>query len=247
MQLKKFLGQNFLQDHNILRKEAELAEVEGKTVLEIGPGDGRLTEKLLFHKPKKLTVVEKDTRFAELLKDKFGDTIEILNADFLDTTLDNFEVIIGNIPYNITSPIIFKIATMQFERALLMVQKEFAEKMIATANKSNYGRLSVTAQLAFEITLIQIVPAHLFVPKPKVDSAIIILEKNMQITEKDEEVIRYLFQHRNQNAKNALKHSKKFSEEKLSLLGDYAARRVRTLTKEECLEISKRLAQHGII
>ncbi len=236
---KKSLGQNFLQDHNILRKEAELAKVEGKVVLEIGPGDGRLTEKILAQKPKKLIVVEKDDRFVKLLSEKFGDAVEVVHADFLETELDGIDIVIGNIPYNITSPIIFKIAKMSFERALFMVQKEFAEKMVAIVNESNYGRLSVTAQLAFHVKLVQIVPAHLFIPKPRVDSAIILLEKNIQITKEDEIVIMALFQHRNQNAKNALKHSKKFNDEMLNKLGEYAKRRVRTLAKEECLEISR--------
>lgn len=244
MQLKKSLGQNFLQDHNILRKEAELAKAQGKTVLEIGPGDGRLTEKLLAHKPKRLIAVEKDRRFAQMLKEKFDGHIEIINADFLETNFDSetIEVIIGNIPYNITSPIIFKIALMPFHRAVLMVQKEFAQKMIAKPNEKNYGRLSVTAQLAFNIKFIQTVPAHLFIPKPKVDSAIICLEKNnLAITLHDEEIIRLLFQHRNQTVRNALKHSKKFDDTMLANLGDYTKRRVRTLAKEECLEIAKLL------
>ena len=241
MQLKKSLGQNFLQDHNILRKEAELAKVEGKTVLEVGPGDGRLTEKLLAHNPKRLIVIEKDTRFSELLKEKFGEKIEVKNADFLETNFSEVDVIVGNIPYNITSLIIFKIAKMRFERAILMVQKEFAEKMVAKPNESNYGRLSVTAQLAFKVKLVQTVSAHLFIPKPKVDSAIIILEKNIRISEEDEIVITALFQHRNQSVRNALKHSKKFDEGHIARVGELLKRRVRTLTKEECLEISKRL------
>jgi len=238
--LKKSLGQNFLNDQNILRKEVAIAEVTGKTVLEIGPGDGRLTEKILDANPEKLIAVEKDHELAKMLKEKFkGDErVEIIEADFLEfepetgNKAKKYDVIIGNIPYYISSQIIFRLKDFAFGRAVMIIQKEFAEKMIAKPNDSNYGRLSVTAQLAFTVQLIQKVPKHLFTPAPKVDSAMIMLRKNMVTTEKDEEIIRILFQHKNQSVKKALGHEGKVAPEK------FAGRRVRTLTKEECLEIA---------
>lgn len=234
--LKKSLGQNFLNDQNILRKEVAIAEVAGKTVLEIGPGDGRLTEKILDANPKKLVAVEKDHELAKMLKAKFAgdERVEIIEADFLEFKPETkkFDVIIGNIPYYISSQIIFRLKDFVFGRAVIIIQKEFAEKMIAKPNDSNYGRLSVTAQLAFTVQLIQKVPKHLFTPAPKVDSAMIMLRKNMVTSEKDEEIIRILFQHKNQSVKKALGHEGKVAPEK------FAARRVRTLTKEECLEIA---------
>jgi 16S rRNA (adenine1518-N6/adenine1519-N6)-dimethyltransferase len=237
---KKYLGQNFLKDANILRKEVAVAEVTGKTVLEIGPGDGRLTEKILEASPKKIIAVEKDTELAEMLNGKFAGEkkITIINEDFLELEPAKFkvDVIIGNIPYYISSQIIFGINKYFFRNAVFIVQKEFAEKMIAKPNESNYGRLSVTAQLAFNVKIIQKVPRHLFYPIPKVDSAMILLKPTgNKLLEKDEEIIRLLFQHRNQTVKNALGHVGFIAPEK------FATRRVRTLTREECLEISKGL------
>lgn len=243
---RKHLGQNFLKDANILRKEVGIGEVGGKTVLEIGAGDGRLTEKIIEGRALKVLAVEKDKELATILEDRFDENphVEIINADFLkiephDIGDENgsIDVIIGNIPYYISSAIIFRLKDYEFERAVLIVQKEFAEKMIAKPNESNYGRLSVTAQLAFEIELVQKVPRYLFSPTPKVDSMMIILRKTKSgttITKHDEEIIRILFQHKNQSVRNALKHA----HAGINAPEEFAKRRVRTLTKEECLEIA---------
>jgi 16S rRNA (adenine1518-N6/adenine1519-N6)-dimethyltransferase len=246
LRLSKKLGQNFLKDDNILRQEVAFANVGNRTVLEIGPGDGRLTEKILDANPKHLTAVEKDSRFAAVLREKFKAhaNVEIIEGDFLETDFSKrkFDVIIGNIPYYISSAIVFSLPGISFERAFLMVQKEFAEKMVAKPNESNYGRLSVTAQLNFSVKYLRTVPKGVFVPVPKVDSALIELTKNdVKISAFDEDVVRFLFQHKNQTVRNALIHSKKFSKEELEKPGDYLKRKVRTLTKEECLEISKLL------
>jgi len=241
---KKSLGQCFLEDRNILKLEAELAKVEGKTVLEIGAGDGRLTEAILAKKPKKIFAVELDPGFAVLLREKFtGKPVEIIEADVMEAELPAFEVALGNIPYYISSGIIFKLAPMHFEHAVLMVQKEFAKKMAARPGDSNYGRLSVTSQLCFTVKYERMVPRHLFRPMPKVDSAIIILmPTGKKLTQLEENVIRWLFQHKNRTVRNALTSSKMFDDSELAKLGSFLKRRPRTLSGEECLEIARLLS-----
>jgi 16S rRNA (adenine1518-N6/adenine1519-N6)-dimethyltransferase len=247
LRAKKSLGQNFLTDQNILRKEAALLDPAGRTVLEIGPGDGRLSERILELEPKRLFLVEKDGRMVRILNDKFcgcGEQVIVINADVLEAELPDAELIAGNIPYYITSQIIFRIAKMKFERAVLIVQKEFAQRMAATPKDKNYGRLSVTAQLAFHVELVQLVPRHLFRPTPKVDSAMIILKPTGRtLTQFEENVIRCLFTHKNKTVRNALLDSKMFEEEEVGedKLGAFSKRRVRTLTKEEVLEVAKLL------
>jgi 16S rRNA (adenine1518-N6/adenine1519-N6)-dimethyltransferase len=238
--LRKRLGQCFLKDRNILKLEARLAAVEGKQVLEIGAGDGRLTEVLLEHRPKKIIAVEKDAHFARMLKEKFaGGQVEIIEEDFLKIRIPKVEVVVGNIPYYISSDIIFSIGETGFERAVLMVQKEFAQKMVAKPGDRNYGRLSVTAQIHFNIKVERTVLRHLFRPVPKVDSAIVILKPTgASLNQFQENVIRYLFQHRNKTVRNALLDSKMFEKEELRVLGVFAKRRVKTLSKGECLEIA---------
>ncbi|MBS3067175.1 ribosomal RNA small subunit methyltransferase A [Candidatus Micrarchaeota archaeon] len=234
--MRKFkkLGQVFLNNPKILENEVRLAQVEGKTVLEIGPGDGRLTQRILDCNPKKLIAIEKDTRFVELLKEKFSSDyrIEIVNADFLEYEIPEVDVIIGNIPYYISSPIIFKLKDLKFEHAVLMVQREFAEKMVAKPNDRNYGRLSVTSQIFFNVEYLRTVQKMSFSPIPKVDSALIrIKPTGVKLSKFEEDIIRNLFQHKNKTVKNALK--------------DYGIndnRRVRTLTKEECLQIAAEVA-----
>ena len=241
---KKSLGQCFLEDRNILRLEAELAKVEGKAVLEIGAGDGRLTEAILAKKPKKIIAVELDPGFATLLREKFaGKPVEIIEADVMEAELPAFEVALGNIPYYISSGIIFKLAPLQFERAILMVQKEFAQKMAAKPGDSDYGRLSVTSQMCFTVKYERMVPRHLFRPMPKVDSAIIILTPTGRaLTQLEENVIRWLFQHKNRTVRNALTSSKMFDDAELAKLGAFLKRRPRTLGGEECLEIARLLS-----
>jgi 16S rRNA (adenine1518-N6/adenine1519-N6)-dimethyltransferase len=244
VQRRKSLGQHFLEDRNILALEAKLAAPQGKTVLEIGSGDGRLTDAILALKPKRLICVEKDARFAALLRKKYAGSksIEVIQADFLAADPPPFDVALGNIPYYISSDIVFRLALMHFERAVLMVQKEFAQKMAAKPGDRNYGRLSVTSQLAFGITLERTVLRHLFRPVPEVDSAIIILKPTgIRLTQFQENLIRSLFQHKNKTIRNALVDSGMFDDGEIRRLGALARRRARTLSKEECLEIARLL------
>jgi 16S rRNA (adenine1518-N6/adenine1519-N6)-dimethyltransferase len=244
---KKSLGQNFLQDHNILRKEVELADVRGKKVLEIGPGDGRLTRHILKAKPKKLTAIEKDSELAQKLMQEFSSKIEkglleIIEGDFLKAELPDFDVVIGNIPYYISSPIIFRLKDYDFEKAILIVQKEFAIKMIEGAGSSNYGRLSVTSQVFFRVKIMQIVQKELFSPQPKVDSAMIMLfPTGKNISKFQEDVIRWLFSHKNKTLRNALLDSGKLGKEDIEDLGEILVRKVRTLEVDEVLEIATKL------
>lgn len=240
MKLSKKLGQHFLRDRNILAKEVKLAGVEGRVVLEIGPGDGRLTEEILRAGAKKIYVVEKDSRFAGYLREKFlgEDKIKVMEDDFLKIKIpEDVEVILGNIPYYISSKIIFELKNTDVKRAVFVVQKEFAEKMIANAGESNYGRLSVTSQLSFDVNLVQKVPKHLFDPPPKVDSAIIVLKpKKRKLNENEENLIRTLFQHKNKKIRNSLPN----------VSDKWADKRPRELSPIEVLNLIKDYSENSI-
>ena len=110
---KKSLGQNFLNDKKIINKISELGEISNNDlVIEVGPGTGNLTEKLLEKEPRELIVIEKDKRLLELLNNKFGDKIIIFNEDMMNFPFDNYinknTIIFGNLPYNISTQILAK-------------------------------------------------------------------------------------------------------------------------------------------
>ena len=179
---KKSLGQNFLIDHNILEAIVNTINIENKTVLEIGPGTGNLTNYILKKKPKKVLVVEKDYKLAEQLRNKFSSNLQIINNDVLninETNLFKEKVIVfGNLPYNISTEILSKwIINLKdnfwFEALVLMFQKEVADRIISNFNNSKYGRLSILANWKLNINKISDIKPNSFQPKPKVESSLL--------------------------------------------------------------------------
>ena len=150
---KKSLGQNFLIDDNILSKIIEIGQIsKNDIVLEIGPGTGNLTEKIIKKNPKKFFVVEKDENLSNLLKEKFGNKINIINNDILkcynDFLFDTPVKVFGNLPYNISTKILIsmiKINNLEnfFKKFIFIFQKEVADRIVANENTKNYGRLSI--------------------------------------------------------------------------------------------------------
>ncbi|VVB56685.1 putative ribosomal RNA small subunit methyltransferase A [uncultured archaeon] len=222
-ELKKSRSQNFLTDARVLEGEAEALDVKGEAVLEIGAGDGRLSERILQRGPASLLLVEMDGRWAEYLRQKFrGEPrVQVVEADFLSlpdtlapagpSTPSSFSRIAGNIPYQITSPILLKLGRMKFAKAVLCVQKEVAERLAAPAGSSEYGRLSVYAQLRFEMQILEQVPRTSFTPPPKVDSAILCLTPKSGVEALPphlDALTAALFSHRLQSAAGALVHAR---------------------------------------
>jgi 16S rRNA (adenine1518-N6/adenine1519-N6)-dimethyltransferase len=178
---KKY-GQVFLTDKNIASKEIRLLGTNtGDHVLEIGPGSGILTD-ILLAETIKLTAIEPDHRFYETLKIKYFDLIksgkfEIIKESFLDTKPSYFNHIIGNIPYNISSQILFKLLDFDFESSILMVQKEFAQRLVAKPGTKDYSRLTVNSGVRSSIKILFNVTRKAFSPVPGVDSAVIFIKK----------------------------------------------------------------------
>ena len=190
---KKSLGQNFLKSVLAINKIIEAGEITKEdTILEIGPGKGVLTEKLL-EKAGRVIAVEKDKDLIELLSEKFKEEIEkgklvLLNKDILEVQVKDLNFltankkffsfpykIIANIPYNITGAILEKFLTEENkpERMVLMVQKEVAERIVAKDKKESL--LSISVKLYGNPKIIMKVPKRYFSPSPKVDSAVILI------------------------------------------------------------------------
>ena len=182
---KKSLGQNFLIDKNIINKIIKVADIKkNKTIMEIGPGYGNLTESILSLMPKKILAVEKDKELFLFLKDKYKNlkNIEIINRDILDLiNLENFEknvTVFGNLPYNISTKILASLITLNqwppwYDKLIFMFQKEVANRILAKTYSKEYGRLSVLANWRFNIKKHFDISKNCFFPKPKVDSTLL--------------------------------------------------------------------------
>ena len=185
MRAKKSLGQNFLNSDEALSNIVKHGEVSEKDiVLEIGPGTGNLTSKLLERNPKHLLVIEKDKDLADLLNNKFGKKIEIINDDILNCYKDfHFNVpikVFGNLPYNISTKILTSFVKInnlkkKYEKFVLIFQKEVADRIIAEENSKYYGRLSIIASWKMKKFKITDIDPKFFSPKPKVWSTLLVL------------------------------------------------------------------------
>jgi 16S rRNA (adenine1518-N6/adenine1519-N6)-dimethyltransferase len=215
----KHFGQNYLTDKNILRKIAEeINPDQDDNLVEIGPGTGALTE-FLYEKNKNFTAVEIDTRVIEELKTRFPG-INIIRDDFLDTDLTPlYEIrnkklrIAGNIPYNITSPIVFKLikSSNLVEDAVLLVQHEVALRMSADRGTKDYGIFSVLLKYFTEVKYCFKVSPNVFFPRPKVSSAVVhIYMKKDYVKETDDmfiKIVKAAFGKRRKTLKNSLASS----------------------------------------
>ncbi len=184
--LKKF-GQHFLTDLSVLQSIADaIAPTDADTVLEIGPGRGALTD-LLVPRARRVVAVELDRALAAQLVERYrgNPKVSIVQEDILETDIrslvgDDY-ILAGNVPYYITTPIIFKsIEPPVSRRSVFLVQREVAHRMAANANDDDYGALTVNVAATSEVEIIREVPPGSFSPPPKVESAVIRLKPRAQ-------------------------------------------------------------------
>jgi len=180
---KKSLGQNFLTDKNVIRKIINSTKIDGKDIIEIGPGTGALTEEILKREPKSLSLIEKDKHLVDKLKLKYlkNRLVKIYNADVLNFNLEKIckknTTIFGNLPYNISSQILVKLLRFQwlpnYNDVIFMFQKELGEKIIGRFPSKKYGRISILTNFKLDIIKSFLVSPNCFFPKPKVNSMVI--------------------------------------------------------------------------
>ena len=261
--LNKNLGQNYLIDENKRNQIVNFGEIdEDDIILEIGPGIGTLTIELA-KKAKKVIAIEQDGNICKILTERLKnekiDNVELINDDALKTDFPKFNKIISNLPYQISSPITFKFLDYDFDLAILMYQKEFADRMNGEVGSKNYSRLSAMLYFKCNVETLTNVSSESFIPKPKIDSTVVKLTpKENKIEDIDFETYsnftKALFQHRNKKIRNALIDSrhiisnidKKVLKQRLNSieddeLNDYLSKRVIVLKPEEILYISKEL------
>jgi 16S rRNA (adenine1518-N6/adenine1519-N6)-dimethyltransferase len=240
--MKRSLGQNFLIDNNVATREVQYAKISKEDiVLEVGPGSGILT-RLLAEKAKKVIAIEIDEKIIRNLKDKLPNNVELIHNDILKVdfdTLTKFNKIVSNLPFQISSPVTFKFLEYSFTLAVLIYQKEFADRMNAFPGSKNYSRLSVGVYYKAKCELLETIPKTCFKPQPKVDSCAVrlIKRKTLPFIVIDEsfffELTKNLFNHRRKKIKNILNNLYRIHDDL-----PFLEKRVEELTPEQIGELS---------
>ena len=178
---KKSLGQNFLYDKNVINKIINASKINSNDeVLEIGPGTGNLTRSIIYQKPKKIYVIEKDESLANILKKQFSNKINLISKDILKIPNDFYSkkkfLILGNLPYNISTKILSNLclnSELKVSKMIFMFQKEVAERILADVNSKEYSRITVLSKWKFDIKKVSDVKPNSFFPRPKVHSTVL--------------------------------------------------------------------------
>ena len=259
----KSLGQNFLIDDSVLNDIVSGAEVdENDLVIEIGPGVGSLTAQLL-KKAKKVVAVELDNDLIPILEAELGqyETFSLIHKDALKVAFnevmgDEESVkLVANLPYYVTTPIIVNLLkkNYNFKSLTIMIQKEVAERINAEPNCKEYGSISLLVQYYCDTKIVRKVPPACFIPRPKVDSIVIRLdrlpEKRVKVQDEDLmfEIIRHSFNMRRKTLWNATKFlgmKKEVLEKAYEEAGIDPKRRGETLSLEEFAALSDKITEY---
>lgn len=259
-EFKKALGQNFLIDGNIIRKIAEESGItKDTTVMEIGPGIGTLTEELAKH-AKKVIAFELDESLTEIHKETLGshDNVEVIYKDFMDASVDEIKALTGgafkvcaNLPYYVTTPILTFLleSRLDIDSITVMVQKEVAQRIVADEKSKDYGSISVFTRAYGDARIAFNVSKDCFYPKPKVDSAVLYIEKKKKDLANEElflKIIRAAFMKRRKTLANALFNSevgidKKDTVAALKAIGKGENARAEELSFDDFVSITRDL------
>lgn len=213
-QPRKRFGQNFLVDHRIINQIiSTISPKNDDSIIEIGPGKGAITFPIIKHLDH-LSAIEIDRDLISILKSKEQEKLTIFQADALTfdfSQISNKLRVIGNLPYNISSPLLFHL--LDYRKQIIdmtfMLQKEVVDRIVAPPGSKTYGRLSVMMQAFYEVELMFVVPKESFEPQPKIESAILYLKTREQPLVKNskplEEIVKLAFSQRRKTLKNCLK------------------------------------------
>jgi 16S rRNA (adenine1518-N6/adenine1519-N6)-dimethyltransferase len=243
---KKRLGQHFTVDMDLLQRLVSHASLTSDDiVLEVGAGLGFLTQ-LLSRECKKVIAVEVDPTLVKILREQLHKlkNVDLVEGDILEVSLPTFTKVVSAPPYSISSPLLFRLLECDFDLAVLILQKEFAERLAASVGTKDYGRLTVNIYYRADVELLDSVPRKMFYPPPDVDSMMLRLtprESPFHVDDEETffEVVQVLFTQRNKKVRNALTPflRKRGMNRKESVeLADstiYRAKRVRELAPED--------------
>lgn len=268
LHMKKSLGQNFLVEPQILENMLVSGQVDDSTtVIEIGPGIGALTEFLARH-AKKVLAFEIDDRFIGVLDDTMSpyDNVQVVHQDILSVDFHSSDyewlhqeeklLVIANLPYYITTPIIMNLilSDLPFQRLVMMMQKEVAERIQASVGTKDYSSLTVAIQNRMDTAIAFMVPPTVFIPQPNVESAVLVLSRRPEalVEVNDDEAfqvfVQMCFKQRRKTLWNNLRHAyvndERSVEELRALVEDIGidpSRRAETLTIQEFATLYQQL------
>lgn len=268
LHMKKSLGQNFLVEPQILENMLVSGQVDDSTiVIEIGPGIGALTEFLARH-AKKVLAFEIDDRFIGILDDTLSpyDNVQVVHQDILSVDFHSSDyewlhqeeklLVIANLPYYITTPIIMNLilSDLPFQRLVMMMQKEVAERIQASVGTKDYSSLTVAIQNRMDTAIAFMIPPTVFIPQPNVESAVLVLSRRPEalVEVNDDEAfqvfVQMCFKQRRKTLWNNLRHAyvndERSVEELRALVEDIGidpSRRAETLTIQEFATLYQQL------
>lgn len=207
---RKSRGQNFLTDGRIADRHVQYADIQpGDRVLEVGPGLGILTKRLVEISDS-LTCIEIDTALADYIEGELGDRLTLIRGDATKVEFPPFDRFVSNLPYSVSTPIIFRLLDRPFKKAVVMVQKEFGDRMVADVGSPDYSRLTVNLFYRAECQILENVPRSRFKPEPRVDSCLVsITPRPAPFPVKDEktffDIVKVCFDHRRKKIGTSLK------------------------------------------
>lgn len=251
LKANKRFGQNFLVDDNILNNIVEVSNIkQNELIIEIGPGLGNLTNYILSNATYSL-LIEVDNNMIKVINDRFkdyDDNYTLISQDILKVNIDEeiFKIeeknniqftnvkVVANLPYYITTPIIFKLLqdSKRISEVIVMVQKEVAQRMVAQSNTKDYGILTLMVQYLSDASIAFLVPKESFIPAPNVTSAIIVLKKNKKYKVKNEEVFIKLV------------HCA-FAQRRKTMINSLFSTKFNNFTKGELIELFNKLGIDG--
>jgi len=252
----KTLGQNFLHDQNLARWIVEQAELTPRDyVVEVGPGLGALTE-LALAKGARVLALEKDTRLANFLRARFRHPrLEVRNADALDfdvrTLFSQGRVkLMGNLPYNVSSPLLLKFLDYPspISLSLFTLQKEVASRLSALPSSRDYGALTLRVQLYHRVEYLRTIPATVFVPRPDVDSALVRMSPRdpLELPERDDalfmKLVRRGFSQRRKQLQKLLRAHVRDWERVAAKLGFHPKARAEELSLNQWIGLANEIA-----
>ncbi len=245
------LGQHFLVSEGVLEREVEVAELSpGQRVLEIGAGIGNLT-KYLLSAGCRVVAVERDPLMGRVLRERFpGAELEVVIGDAVRVELPEYEKVVANLPFGISSPITFRLLRHGFEKAVLIYQREFAQRLAANPGTEEYSRVSVACQYYAEPRLVMRIPRGAFYPPPEVDAALVeLIPRRERLKVEEEFFMRFLaavFPYKRKTLRKALSFAARrmFDRElHLDIEEGLLKRRVFQLSPEELAVVSEVLRE----